>query len=222
MITMLWRKHWLELRGLWLFAAVMAALPALLLRVNHAAYAPKLADVFIATFAIIVLVLPPRFASTGLETSAGVRPRHGADPARLFTLSLPLQRRFLFFYRAIFALSLMETGAALGLLIGGEVFVHMGGTWQAVSSGLWVLLAMVPVYFLDCALSIRFTEVSIMWVHIGCILGMLPVLSLFGFRPEALIVAIHTLSPLSFAISAVLVAIGLAGVTVWRLNHRDY
>ena len=52
MMIMLWRKHWMELRGLWLFAAVMAGLPALLLRVNHVAYAPKLANVFIATFAI--------------------------------------------------------------------------------------------------------------------------------------------------------------------------
>lgn len=219
MIAMLRQKHWMELRGLWVFAVIATALPATMLRATHPGHTTLLAQLLLGLFAFLMLVISVRFAGTGLATSKGIIVQRGPDPSLLFTLSLPLRRRTLFFYRAAFALSVLETAAALGLVIDTAVFVHFGGSWQVFGNGLWVLLAMVPVYFLDCLLSIRFSEASIVFIYVGCMVLALP---LFGMRVQKIGAALQGLQTIPFALLALLIAAGLAAVTVWRLDRQDY
>src|SRR5271156_5481334 len=165
MITTLWRKHWMELRAIWAFSALFAILPAIAfaqLAEHHSGPVAPLVQNFIDVFAFFALAMfPVRFAGTGLATSKGFRAPRGADPSLLFTLSLPARRRTLFFYRTGFCLLAMESLAILGLVMAAVVFAHAGGSMRVFVDGLWILLLMVPLYFLDSLLSIRFDAVSI-------------------------------------------------------------
>jgi hypothetical protein len=214
MIATLWEKHWMELRWLWVLAIFFGAFPAILYATDQHGNTASHPLVFIAMFTLILLIIPPRFAGTGLATSLGIRPRHGSDPSFLFALSLPLRRRALFLYRVVFALFLLETAAVLGLLLGTAAFVHMGGFWQVVGHCAWALLAVVPLYFLDCLLSIRFNEANIMFTHLGCIMGLQFLLPLAGMHVRTVVGRLNSFPSMSFALGAILIAAALAAVTV--------
>ncbi|MGC1871737.1 MAG: hypothetical protein WA700_12325 [Acidobacteriaceae bacterium] len=226
MIATLWRKHWMELRGIWAFNALFAILPAIgyaHLAEHHAGPVAPLVHSFISIFAVFALgMFPVRFAGTGLTTSKGFRPARGADPSLLFTLSLPARRRTLFFYRTGFSLLAMESLAILGLGMGAVVFAHSGGSMWVFADGLWILLLMVPLYFLDSLLSIRFDPVSITQVQIFGVVGLWFASHLVGMNPQRIVTVLSGIAPIPFVLAALLIAAGLAAVTVWRLDQHDY
>lgn len=226
MLTMIWRKHWMELRGLWLFAVVFIEFPALYFVHQahvHPGHAAPPVQGFLFLFAILVLaVFPPRFAGTGLSTSQGLRPNQQTDPSLLFTLSLPVQRRTLFFYRAAFALLALEAATTLGLVISTALFVHMGDSWQIFSDGLWILLFMLPIYLLDSLLSTRFAEATTMQIHFACVFALLLIPPLLGVHTRRVVATLSGMAPLSLALSTLLIVSGLAILTVWRLDRLDF
>jgi hypothetical protein len=226
MITALWRKHWMELRGIWAFNALFAILPAIAfarLAEHHSGPVAPLVQNFINAFAFFALAMfPVRFAGTGLVTSKGFRAPRGADPTLLFTLSLPARRRTLFFYRAGFCLLAMESLAILGLVMAAVVFAPSGGSMRVFADGLWILLLMVPLYFLDSLLSIRFDAVTITQVQIlgaGALWFASPHL---GLNPQRIAAVLSGIAPINFVLLTLLVAAGLAAATVWLLNRQDY
>jgi hypothetical protein len=226
MMTTLWRKHWMELRGIWAFTALFAILPAIAfarLADHHSGPVAPLVQNFIYVFGFFALaIFPVRFAGTGLATSKGFRPARGADPSLLFTLSLPARRRTLFFYRTGFCLLAMESLAILGLAMAAVVFAHSGGSVRMLADGLWILLLMVPLYFLDSLLSIRFDQVSITQVQIvgaGVLWFASPHL---GVDPQRIAAALSRIAPIDFILFTLLVTAGLAAATVWLLNRHDY
>jgi hypothetical protein len=222
MITTLWRKHWMELRGIWGLAILFAAFPAILLTGTHPGHLAHPLQFYVSIFTLVMLLIPPRFAGTGLMTSKGIVPQRDADPSLFFTLSLPLRRRTLFIYRAIFGLFLLEAAAVLGLLIGTAVFDPFGGSWLIGGKVLRLLLALVPIYFLDTLLSTRYSEVSTLWMHMGCLLALGPALPALGVHTQTVFPALESLLPIPFALGALLIAAGLAAVTIWRLDRQDY
>lgn len=226
MITTLWRKHWMELRGIWAFNALFAIFPAIafagLTQHRAGAVTPLVRD-FIYAFSFFALaIFPVRFAGTGLATSKGFRATRGADPSLLFTLSLPARRRTLFFYRTGFCLLAMESLAILGLVMGAVVFAHAGGSMRVFADGVWILLLMVPLYFLDSLLSIRFDAFSITQVQTLGALGLWFASRRVGVNPQRVVAVLSGIAPMNFAVFALLVAAGLAVVTVWRLDRHDY
>lgn len=226
MLTMLWRKYWMELRGLWIFALVFIELPAIYfahqVRV-HPGHGAAPMQGFLFLFAILVLgVFPPRFAGTGLATSGGVRPHQGSDHSVLFTLSLPIRRRTLFIYRATFALLALETVTVVGLLSATALLLQLGDSWQLLAEGLWILFFMLPIYFLDSLLAIRFTEAATMQIHFALVFALLFIPPLFGVHTQTVLAALSGLAPLSLALSTLLIAAGLAILVVWKLDRRDY
>jgi hypothetical protein len=226
MITILWRKHWMELRGIWAFSALFAILPAIAfarLAEHHSGPVAPLVHNFISLFAFFALAMfPVRFAGTGLATSKGFRASRGADPSLLFTLSLPARRRTLFFYRTGFCLLAMESLAILGLVMAAIVFAPSGGSMRVLADGLWILLLMVPLYFLDSLLSVRFDAVSITQIQVlgaGAIWFASPRL---GVNPQRIAALFSGIAPINFVLFTLLVAAGLAAATVRLLNRHDY
>ncbi|MGC2497683.1 MAG: hypothetical protein WA374_08065 [Acidobacteriaceae bacterium] len=226
MITTLWRKHWMELRGIWAFNALFAILPAIAfvnLAEQHVGPVGPLVQKFVHVFAFFALAMfPVRFAGTGLATSKGFRAPRGADPSLLFTLSLPVRRRTLFFYRTGFCLLAVESLAILGLTMGAIIFAHSGAATRLFADGLWVLLLMVPLYFLDSLLSIRFDGVTITQVQIlsaGVLWFVSPHL---GLNPQRITAVLSGIAPIDFVLLALLAAAGLAAATVWLLDRHDY
>jgi hypothetical protein len=226
MIATLWRKHWMELRGLWLFALVFIEFPALYFAHQaqaHPGHAPPPPQGFLFLFSIMVLgVFPPRFAGTGLSTSQGLRPNQRTDPSLLFTLSLPLRRRTLFFSRAAFGLVVLEVAAALGLIVAAGLFVHLGGSWKIVRNGLWILLFMLPIHSMDSLLATRFTEATTMQIHFGYFFALLLIPRLLGVNTQTVLTALSGVSPLALALSALLITVGLAIITIWKLDRQDF
>jgi hypothetical protein len=226
MITTLWRKHWMELRGIWAFNALFAILPAIAfarLAVHHSGPVAPLVQNFIYVFAFFALAMfPVRFAGTGLATAKGFRPSRGADPTLLFTLSLPARRRTLFFYRTGFCLLAMESLAILGLVAAAVVFAHSGGLMRVFADGLWILLLMVPLYFLDSLLSIRFDAVTITQVQVLGGTALWFASPHLGVNPQRIAAALSGIAPINFVLLTLLVAAGLAAATVRLLNRHDY
>ncbi len=226
MITTLWRKHWMELRGIWAFNALFAILPAIgfaRLAEHHSGPVAPLVHNFIFVFAFFALAMfPVRFAGTGLATSKGFRAQRGADPSLLFTLSLPARRRTLFFYRTGFCLLAMESLAILGLVVAAVVFARSGGSMRVFADGLWILLLMVPLYFLDSLLSIRFDAVTITQFQImgGAVLWFAS--ARLGVNPQRIAAVLSGIAPINFVLLTLLVAAGLAAATVSLLNRHDY
>jgi lysylphosphatidylglycerol synthetase-like protein (DUF2156 family) len=216
----------MELRGIWAFNALFAMLPALMfarLAEHHSGPVTPLVREFIYALAFFALAMfPVRFAGTGLATSKGFRAPRGADPSLLFTLSLPVRRRTLFFYRTGFCLLAIESLAILGLVMGAVVLAPSGGLMQVFADGLWILLLMVPLYFLDSLLSIRFDAVSITQVQILGGLALWFVSSRVGVNLQRVVAVLSGIAPINLALVTLLAAAGLAGVTVWRLNRHDY
>lgn len=227
MITMLWKKHWMELRSIWALSIAFAAVPAIVVaREAEMSLVPAahLIRGFMFFFAGLMLaLLPSRFAGTGLATAMGIRPPRGTDQSLFFTLSLPVRRRALFFYRTGFCLMAMETSAMLGLVMGAAVFAHSGGSMQVFTDGLPILLLMLPLYFFTSLLSIRFDAVSTMQIYLLCVVGTwFVLLPLAGVNQQTILAALYSIAPLSLALSALLIAAGLAILTVWRLDRQDY
>jgi hypothetical protein len=227
MIATLWRKHWMELRGKWALSIAIAAVPAIIFaRVAELQRGPAapLVEGFNFLFIGFVLgVLPARFTGTGLTTDPGIRLHRGADPSLAFTLSLPVRRRTLFFYRTGFCLLAIETAVMLGLVMGAAAFARLGDSTQVFTDGLRVLLLLVPLYFLDSLLSLRFDAVSVMQVQILGAVGLwFVLLPLAGVKQQMMVTTLSRIAPVPFALLTLLIAAGLAAVTVWRLDRHDY
>jgi hypothetical protein len=226
MITTLWRKHWMELRGIWAFNALFAILPAIAFaRVaeHHSGPVAPLVQNFSYLFAYLALAMfPVRFAGTGLATAKGLRPSRGADPTLLFTLSLPARRRTLFFCRTVFCLLAIESLAILGLVAAAVVFARLGGSMRVFADGLWILLLIVPLYFLDSLLSIRFDPVTIAQVQILGATAFWFASPHLGLNPQKIVAVLSGIAPVNFVLFALLAAVGLAAATVWLLNRHDY
>jgi hypothetical protein len=232
MIATLWRKHWIELRGRWLWLTAVATLPGIVGVVEAVGHQRPLrgtADGLFGTVALIlVALLPAQFAGTGVTTAMGRRPQRATDPSLLFTLSLPVRRRMFLLYRASFGLLALATAAALALVINALVFppvLSAVAPWQALTYGLWILLALLPLYFLDTLLSIRFTEIAVMQIQAFCIAGMVVALDLAGLLPRIYVTAFHHLTLHAIvppAIGACLISAALAALTVWSLERQDF
>jgi hypothetical protein len=228
MIAAILRKHWMELWRRWAFVAAFALLPGIAMAMaapgTQGSHHPNVFD-FLAFFAFLVLAFfPSRFGGTGLTTSMGARPQGGADPSRLFTLSLPVRRSTLFFYRSVSGLLGMETAAAAAWAIDCLLLVHMGASWDALVPALWVLPALVPLYFLDSLLLIRFSEVTTMQVQgITLMILWFALHSLLGVRfVEMAEAALHHFAPLPVALAMCLLSVGFAATAVWRLDRQNF
>jgi hypothetical protein len=216
----------MELRGIWAFNVLFAIVPAIAFarQGEHppGAVAPLVQSFIYALSFFALAIFPVRFAGTGLATSKGVRPSRGRDPSLLFTLSLPARRRTLFFYRTGFCLLAMESLAVLGLVMGAIVFAHSGGSMQVFADGAWILVLMVPVYFFDSLLSIQFDAVSITQVQTLGAFALWFTLNRLGVNPQRVAAVLSGVAPIPFVLVTLLVAAGLATVTVWRLDRHDY
>jgi hypothetical protein len=228
MIAAILRKHWMELSRRWAFVTAFALLPGIAVAVagpaTQASHHPNVFN-FVVFFTFLVLAFfPSRFGGTGLATSMGARPQGGADPSLLFTLSLPVRRRRLFFYRSLSGLLAMETSAATAWAIDCLLLVHAGASWHALVSLLWVLPVLVPFYFLDSLLLIWFSEMTTMQVQGVTLVSLWLALHwLLGVRFEKMAeTALHHFTPLPIALAMCLLSVAFAAATVWRLDWQSY
>lgn len=136
MIVPIWRKHWMELRKLWLFLTAFGLVPGIVLAFAATArQGARHPDVgaFLTLFGVFVFgFFPTRFGGTGFTTSKGGIAACGTGSSLLFTLSLPVRRRTLFLYRSVSGLLAMETAAAVALVISCLLLVHAGASWHAL------------------------------------------------------------------------------------------
>jgi hypothetical protein len=229
MIAAIWKKHWMELWRRWAFLTAFGLLPgiaavAILATGRQASHHPDVAS-FLDLFTFLVLAFfPSRFGGTGLTTSMGARPCGGADPALLFTLSLPIRRRGLFFYRSVSGLLAMETAAAAAWAIDCLLLVHLGASWHALVPAIWVLPALVPFYFLDSLLLIRFSEMTTMQVQgVTLMILWLAAPLWFGVHFEKMVeIALQRVTSLPVALAMCLLSAVFAATTVWRLDRQSY
>jgi hypothetical protein len=232
MIETMWWKHWMELRGSVFLTTAVGILPCVLFvfqaSIHPAAPRASLEGLFGPVAVLLTAFSPARLAGTGVRTAEGTRPQRTTDPSLLFTLSLPVRRRTLLFYRASSGLLALEAGTVLALLINALVFgslVSAIAPWRAFTYGLWIMLAMVPVYFLDGFLSIWFTEAAVLQIQAFCIAGAVVLLGLADRLPGVFITLFHHLTPravLPTVLGAILVSAGLAALTVRRLDGHDF
>jgi hypothetical protein len=228
MIAAIWKKNWMELWRRWSFVTAIALLPGIAVTLATPAaqgfHHPDVAG-FLVLFTFLVLAFfPSRFGGTGLATSMGARPCGGADPSLLFTLSLPVRRRGLFFYRSVSGLLAMETAAAAAWTIDCLLIVHAGASWHALVPVLWVLPVLVPFYFLDSLLLIWFSEMTtmqvqgitlmILWFALHWLLGVR-----FGKMAET---ALRRFTQLPVVLAMCLLSAGFAAATVWRLDRQNF
>jgi hypothetical protein len=229
MIAAIAQKHWMELRGRWLFATAIAVLLGtfLIFEDRHAIF-PKHWPLSLCLFAfVLVIAFPSRFAATGVTTSIGTWPCHATDPSILFTLSLPLPRRTLLRYRAASGLFAMGTALVVALLVNAVVLKSLGFAitpWQVLTYGLWILVLLVPLYFLDTLLSIWFSEGTITQIQAVAIALLVPVLLWMGLLGPAMkIMAVfHHATLIPAALAACVIAAGLSAATVWALDRQEY
>jgi hypothetical protein len=230
MITTMWRKHWMELRGRWFWMTALATLPCIFSVLEavrrRGVYWAAPEELFGWVAVILIAFLPARLAGAGVTTAIGTRPQKTADPSLLFTLSLPLRRRTFLLYRASFGLLALEAGAVLALLINALVFtafVSPVAPWRAFTYALWIMVVMLPLYFLDTLLSIRFTEIAVVQIQAFCIAGIVVALNLAGLR--IFVLAFHHLTVLAAlpgALGACLISAGFIAATVWSLDRQDF
>lgn len=228
MIAAIWKAHWMEFRKLWLFLTAFGLLPGIV-AVAMASPAPRGArDPDVASFLFLfaffaVAIFPARFAGTGLTTSKGGIAACGATPSLLFTLSLPVRRRALFFYRSVSGLLAMETAAAVAWIIDCLLLVYRGASWHALAPALWALPALVPLYFLSSLLLIRFSEITAMQIQLLSILILMFGLRWLGVTFNRMAdIALHRLTPLPVALSVCLLSAVFVATTVWRLDRQSY
>lgn len=228
MIVAIWKTHWLELRKLWLFLTAFGLIPgiaavALVATGRQGSRDPDVAS-FLFLFAFFaVAIFPVRFGGTGLTTSKGGIAACGTASSLLFTLSLPLRRRALFFYRSVSGLLAMETAAAVAWTIDCLLLVYMGAPWHALAPALWVLPALVPLYFLGSLLLIRFSEITTMQIQVLSVLILVFGLRWLGVTFNRMAdIALHRLTPLPVALSVCLLSAVFVATTVWRLDRQSY
>jgi hypothetical protein len=232
MIATMWWKHWMELRGSVFLTTAVGILPCVLfvfqVAIHPAAPRASLEGLFGLVAVLLTVFSPARLAGTGVRTAGGTRPQRTTDPSLPFTLSLPVRRRTLLFYRASFGLLALEAGTVLALLINALVFgsfVSAIDPWRAFTYGLWIMLAMVPLYFLDAFLSIWFTEVAVLEIQAFCIGGAVVLFGLADRLPGVFITLFHHLTlraALPALLGAIVVSAGLAAATVWTLDRQDF
>ncbi|MGH9717228.1 MAG: hypothetical protein ACRD4R_10950 [Candidatus Acidiferrales bacterium] len=118
----------------------------------------------------------------------------------------------------------METAAAAAWAIDCLLLVHLGASWHALVSALWVLPALVPLYFLDSLLLIRFSEVTTMQVRaITLVILWFALHWLLGVRFEKMAeTALHHFTPLPIALAMCLLSAAFAATTVWRVDWQSY
>lgn len=227
MIAAVWRKHWMELRGRLTFLMAFALLPAVgvaaAITARQGSYHGDV-GIFLLIFPAIVLTsFPAQLGGTGLTTAASVHAQRGADPSLLFTLSLPVRRRTLFFYRSVFGLLAVETAAAVAWAVSCLLLVHVGASWHALVPGLWVLPALVPFYFLDSLLLIRFSEAMTLQIQAVGLAILYIALALLGVPVTKMTEAAphHFTLPL-VAMAVCVISLGFAAATVWRLDRQSY
>lgn len=223
MTSAILRKHWMELWRRWLFVTVFGLLPGIAAALSQRSHHVNVAG-FLVLFTFFVLAFfPTGFGGTGLTASMSARPQRGTDPSLLFTLSLPVRRRGLFFYRSISGLLAMETAAAAAWAITGLLVGRVGVSWHALLPALWVLPVLVPFYFLDSLLLIRFSEITTMQIQ-----GITLMILCFGLTRLGVPLgemgenALHHLTLLPVALAVCLLSAALAATTVWRLDRQNY
>lgn len=228
MIAPIWKKHRMELWKLWLFLAAFGLIPGVaalaFVETGHQrARDPDVAS-FLFLFAFFaVTIFPARFGGTGLTTSKGGIAACDTASSLLFTLSLPVRRRTLFFYRSVSGLLAMETAAAVAWAIDCLLLVFMGSSWHALAPALWVLPALVPLYFLASLLLIRFSEITTMQIQVVSVLILVFGLRWLGVTFNSMAdIALHRLTPLPVALAVCLLSAAFAATTVWRLDRQSY
>ena len=225
MTTAIWKKHCMEL---WRRCALVTAVGLLPGIAGALAARQDSHDsgvfVFFVMFTFLFLgIFPARFAGTGLTTSMGARPRGGADPSLLFTLSLPIRRRGLFFYRSVSGLLAMETTTAAVWAIDCLLLVHLGVSWHALVPALWVLPVLVPLYFLDSLLGIWFNEMTTLQIRAVTLMILVLALMWLGIGLGKMVEnALHHFSPLPVALAVCLLSAAFAATTIWRLDRQSY
>jgi hypothetical protein len=225
MIDALLRKHGRELRSRWLFMAAVGLAPGILTALDlssrsgsHGADSIS----FLAIFGLMVLaVFPARAAGTGVCASIGTRPQRGTDPSLLFTLSLPVRRRSLFFWRTTSGILAMESAALVALGIDGILLERLGVPWRTLTPALWLLPVLLLFYFLDALLFTWFSELTTMQIQL---VGF--VILWFALRRagalDKITVALRHFSPLSVLLPVCVLSLALAAATVWRLDRQNY
>lgn len=225
MIAAILRKHWMELRGRWLFTTAFGLVPLILtaLDLSSRSGSPGPDSIsFLALFGFLVLaVFPSRSAGTGVSASIGMRPQRGSDPSLLFTLSLPIRRRSLFFWRAAFGMFAMESAAVIALGIDGLILAPLGMPWHALRPALWFLLMSVPFYFLDSLLMTWFSELATMQIQLFSFAILAFVLRWAGALDKTT-AALRHFTPLAVLLPVCLISLAFAAATVWRLDRQNY
>jgi hypothetical protein len=225
MSTAILRKHCMELWRRWLFVTAFGLLPgiAAALSVREGSHHPSAVDVPALFIFLVLAFFPTGFGGTGLTASMGARPQRGADPSLLFTLSLPVRRRTLFFYRSVFGLLGMETAAAAAWAITGLLVGRVGVSWHVLVPALWVLPVLVPFYFLDSLLLIRFSEIATVQVQAIALMilwfGLIRLGVPLGKIAED---ALQHFTPLPVALATCVLSAAFAATTVWRLDRQNY
>jgi hypothetical protein len=215
----------MELWKRWVVStAFVALLPGICAAVVGPPHHPEV-DIFFLFFSFLVWGFSPgRFGGTGLETFVGVPARRDADPSLLFTLSLPVRRRALYLYRSISGVLAMETAAAAAWTGNSLLLVHLGASWHALLSVLWVLPALVPFYFLDSLLLIRFSEMATMQIQglIILVLVLAPHFALGVPFEKMVTIAFGHFTPVSVSLTVCLLSAVFAAATVWCLDQQNF
>lgn len=231
MITTMWRKHWMELRGRWFLMVALASLPSVAtasVMVKYQVHRATPEGLFGLVALVLMAILPAQLAGTGATTAMGRRPQSAPDPSLLFTLSLPVRRRAFLLYRGSFGLLALGAAVVVALVINALVFasfVSAVAPWQVFTYGLWILVGLLPLYFLDTLLSLRFTEMAVFQIQAFCVGGFVIVLTFAGLLPRIFITVFHHVTLLAIvpaAIGVCLISAALAAVTVWTLERQDF
>ena len=93
---------------------------------------------------------------------------------------------------------------------------------QVFTDGWRILFFAVPLYFPDSLLSIRFDPITTMQIQIWGAIGLWFALPFVGVKRQMILAMLSGIAPVPFALLALLIAAGLAAVTVWRLDRQDY
>lgn len=225
MIAAILRKHWMELRSRWLFMTAIGVIPGVLTALNLSSRSRSLGPgsmSFLALFSLLILaVFPARSAGTGVSASIGMRPQRKGHPSLLFTLSLPIRRRNLFFWRAAFGILVMESAAVVSLGIDGLILGRLGVPWHALTPALWLLPVIVLFYFLDALLFTWFSELTTMQIQLCGFVILWFALRWTGAL-DKMAVALHHLTPLPVVLPVCVISLAFAATAVWRLDQRSY
>ncbi len=156
---MLWYKSWLETRWRFIFsvgAIFLIRLPGLFRDpppADRLWFGLQLGSTLICIFAALFL------AGAGINSQTTYAATSGFHGSMLFTLSLPVSRRRLFFVRA--AAGAIEAGLVIAAMVGLTLYwaPFAVSASQVFQSGVRVLVCALPVYALSALLACVFDEV---------------------------------------------------------------